>query len=211
MTEDEPIVKKPNTAPIANIKNPSSGKLESIYKNIENEPLIKKIKSAEEELEVIMNIQSVELDIEEAENPNLKNISKLTKLQKDEMKKALLNELKDDFEKLLKIPYGPLGYLVMSESEQILKLYGVNTDDNFFDMVEGSKIRITSPKDKEGFNVEKMIVASGGKRWLGEAGSILNDPAETKQNEQLSSDAIKKIIVSIESMLSNQKNKRKWF
>ena len=59
---------------------------------------------------------------------------------------------------------------------------------------EGSNIRITSPEDKEGFNLEKMIVVSRGKRWLGEAGSILNDPAETKQNEQLGSDTIKKII-----------------
>ena len=208
--EDEPIVKKTNTAPVANIENPSSGKLESIYKNIENEPLIKEIKSNEEKLEVITNIQSVELDIKEEEDPTLEKLSKLSKEQKEDMKKTLLNKLKNDFEKLLKIPYGSLGYLVMSESEQILKLYGVNTENNFFDMVEGSKIRITSPKDKKGFNIEKMIVASGGKRWLGETGTVLSDPAETKQNEQLSDDAIKKIIVSIDKMLSSQKNKRRW-
>jgi hypothetical protein len=40
--EDEPIAKDPSVLPAAHVANPSSGKLESVYKNIENEPLINK-------------------------------------------------------------------------------------------------------------------------------------------------------------------------
>ncbi|MGI0100400.1 MAG: hypothetical protein ACREBH_01600 [Candidatus Micrarchaeaceae archaeon] len=196
---------------MAQITNPSSGKLEDIYRNIENEPLISKIKALEEKLEVLNGEESVELDFEEAENPNAEdNVQKLSPEQKDVAKKEVLNELLGNFKDLLKTPYGPLGYLVKSESEQILKLYGVDTDQEFSSMIEGTKILITSPKDKRFFNVEKMVAAGGGKRWLGEAGVALNDPAETQQNERLSDEAIQDIISSIEEKLSNQEVKKKW-
>ena len=46
-TEPDPIIKNPKAPPVAKIKNPSSGKLENIYKNIENDALINKIKALE--------------------------------------------------------------------------------------------------------------------------------------------------------------------
>ena len=201
--EDEPVAKSPNVNPSGQIINPSSGKIQNIYKNIENEPLINTIKTKEAKLEILEGEQSVELDIEEAENPDIENsTSGLNKEQKRASERDILNELLLDFKSLLKTPYGPLGYLVMSESEQIRKLYGVDTDQDFLCMVEGSKIRITSPKDKKLFNVEKMVVAGGGKRWMGEAGSTIIDPAETQSNEKFADEAIQEIISSIENKLS---------
>ena len=142
------------------------------------------------------------MDLEETENPDIeKNMLKLSQNEKDTAEKGILNELLNDFKELLKTPYGPLGYLVMSEPEQIIKLYGVDTDKGFFAMVEGSRIRITSPKDERFFNLEKMIIAGGGKRWFGEAGAVLNDPAETQSNKKLSDTAICEIIESIKKKL----------
>ncbi len=202
--EDEPVAKKPGVPPAARVSNPSSGKLDSIYKNIENEPLINKIKALEEKLEILSGEESVELDIEEAENPNMEIVNKLKPEQTAAAEKEILNVLLNDFVELLKTKYGPLGYLVKSESEQILKLYGVDTDKAFFSMIEGSKMMITSPKGKQFFDVEKMAVAGGGKRWLGEAGVTLSNPAETQANEKLSDDAIREIITAIRKRLSDQ-------
>ncbi len=205
-TEPDPVIKNPKVPPVAKIINPSSGKLENIYKNIENDALINKIKALEEKLELLKGEQSVELDFEEAENPGIgKSMQKLSQNQKDAAEKEILNELLNDFKELLKTPYGPLGYLVRSEPEQIIKLYGIDTDKDFFTMIEGSRIRITSPKDERFFNLEKMIVAGGGKRWFGEAGAVLNDPAETQSNKKTSDNAIHEIIASIEKKLLNQK------
>jgi len=200
--EDEPIAKDPGVLPAASVANPSSGKLESIYKNIENEPLINKIKALEEKLEILSGEESVELDVEEAKNPNMDITNKLSPKQTAAAEKGILNELLNDFKELLRTPYGSLGYLVKSESEQILKLYGVDTDKAFFSMIEGSRMMITSPKGKHFFDVEKMEVAGGGKRWLGEAGVTLSNPAETQENGKLSDDAIREIIAAIEKRLS---------
>ncbi|MCL4374076.1 MAG: hypothetical protein M1360_04205 [Candidatus Marsarchaeota archaeon] len=203
-TEPEPVIKNPNVPPVAQVENPSSGKLENIYKNIENDPLINKIKTLEEKLEVLNGEQSVELDFEEAENPDIKDsIQKLNNEQKKTAKIEILNELLNDFNELLKIPYGSIGYLVRSDPEQIIKLYGVDTDRDFSAMIEGNKIRITSPQNKRFFNVEKMVSAGGGKRWMGEGGVTISDPAETPSNEKSSDEALYEIIASIEKKLSS--------
>ncbi len=202
-TVPEPVAKEPGVPPVAQITNTSTGKLENIYKNIEHEPLINKIKALEVKLEILNGEQSVELDFEEAENPDLQDsVQKLSPEQKDAAKNETLNELLGDFRELLKNPYGSLGYLVKSEPEEILKLYGVDTNREFSVMIEGSKIRITSPYGKRYFNIERMVAAGGGKRFIGEAGVTISDPAETQQNEKLSDEAIREIIAAIEKKLS---------
>ncbi len=182
--------------PAATVVNSASGKIERIYKNIENEPLINHIKALEEKLEILTGVQSVELDIEEIENPEMKDLQTLSPEQAVAKKEEILNKLLADFGELLKTQYGSLGYLVMSESEQILKLYGVDTDDDYFFDFEGSTMRISSSK------LEKMVAAGGGKRWIGEDALHAKNPAETQDNRKIADEAINRIMQAIKNMLA---------
>ena len=172
-----PDIKNPKIAanPVAQVVNPSSKKIENIYRNIEDEPLINKIKNLEVELLKL--------------HPN-------TDDDYSDGAKAILKQLFPDFEKLMKVKYGPLGYLVKSDSETIIHLYGVDTDEDYYEMVDGSRIRISSEQ------LEKMVVAGGGKRFIGEEGLIANDPAETPRNAKLTADAVRMIMDSIKQILS---------
>ena len=109
--------------------------------------------------------------------------------------RQMLSALLGCFQKLIHVEYGPLGYLVKSDSESIIRLYGVDTDEDFYAMAEGSRIRISSPK------LEQMVAVGGGRRFIGEEGLIANDPAETPMNARLSDEAIEEIIGSIKRRL----------
>ena len=172
----EPFAKTPEgVKPVKKVVNPSSQKIEKIYRNIEDEPLIDKIKALESKL-LAVHPDSNDLDYTDAD-------------------KQMLSALLNYFQKLVRVKYGPLGYLVKSDSESIIRLYGVDTDEDFYAMVEGSRIRISSPK------LEQMIAAGGGRRFIGEEGLIANDPAETPMNARLSDEAIEEIIGSIKRRL----------
>ena len=182
-------------SPAAQVVNPSSQKIENLYRNIEDEPLIKRIKALEERLMTLTGKYSVDEDIEKvAEQLGDRRIEADT--EGAGMGRAtILKLLLGDFNELLKIPYGALGYLVSSDSESIVKLYGVDTDMEFYAMVEGSKIRISSRR------LERAVF--GNKRFIGEAGLTLHNPAETTNNERLADEAISEIIASIKRKLSS--------
>ena len=57
----------------------------------------------------------------------------------------------------------------------------------------GSTIRIPNPM------LDGMVAAGGGKRWMGERGSIIYDPSETDGNEKIASEAIRRILSRIGS------------
>jgi len=186
--------------PAAEVVNPATQQIEKLYRNIEDEPLIKRIKALEQRLMSITGKYSIEEDVEEIaeelgdkkagpklEGPDSKNADG------DRMK--ILKELLDDFNQLLMIPYGALGYLVSSDSESIIKLYGVDTDREFYAIVGGSKIRVSQRRLEE-------AVAASGRRFIGERGLLINNPAETTSSEKLSDEAINEIIAAIQKKLS---------
>lgn len=178
MYPTEPPAKTPEgVKPVKEVVNPSSGKVEKIYRNIEDEPLINKIKALENKLLAVHP------------DPN--------ELYYTDADKKILKTLLDYFQKLMKVEYGPLGYLVKSDSESIIRLYNVDTDEDFYAMVEGSRIRISSQR------LERMVAGGGGKRFLGEEALIANNPAETPMNARLSDEAIEEIIESIRKRLGN--------
>ncbi len=185
--------------PVAYGKDPDSLKLKGLYKNIEDNKLIKSIKAIEQQLLDAENKPSVSEDIEEVaeELGDAKPSLHKTGSGNGIGKKNLLMKLLKDFEELLTVPYGAIGYLVMSDSESIRHLYGVDASTDFYAMVDDTRIRISSER------LGKMIIAGGGKMFLGEGGEILDDPAETSSNEKLADDAINGIIRSIRDMLSD--------
>lgn len=176
--------------------NPASNTIESVYRNIEDEPLIKKIKKLEERLGGLLGIPSVEQDIEEAaeELGDKPKMAKPDKQEADAEEREIMGELLEGFNRLLKAPYGALGYLVMSDPEEVKKLYGVDTMMDFYSMVGGSVIRISSTR------MEGAVMASGH-RFIGEEGMYLRNPSETPNNARLSDDAIKDIIAAINDRL----------
>lgn len=183
--------------PDARIINPSSGKIESIYRNIVDEPLLGEIKGLEERLKELDNDYTVEKDVErvaeglgDAQAGPDGVDTKYSGYGREEALRGLL----DCFNRLLKTPYGAIGYLVGTDSESIVKLYGVDTDMDFYAMVHGSRIRISSRR------LERAVAVSG-RRWIGERGLILHNPAETPLNERLAEDAINEIIAAIQSKL----------
>lgn len=201
---NDPVQADPNDLPppVAMVKNPASGKIERIYKNIENEPLIEKIKRLEEKLESLMGDYSVEADLENIreDKPILKS-----QMNKEEVRKGdivLLKDLLESFGRLLKTEYGVIGYLVRSNSEDILKLYGVDSDEDYYYHLktQGSTIRISSKL------VEGAVAAGGGRRWLGESGLLLNNPAETPNNIKVADRVIDEIIASIKTKLIKLEN-----
>ena len=192
---DQPIISKdPRVPPAAQVTNPSSGKLENIYRNIDNEPLIKQIKELEVRYDELENVQSMERDEVEMEEQQGSTNADISINKENE--RQLLSSLLDKFTKLLKSPYGPIGYLVSTDSESIIKLYGVDTDEDYTDMVEGNRIRVSSQV------LEKAIAAGGGRRFIGERGLILDNPAQTPANAKLSANAIGEIIQSIKRKLA---------
>ncbi len=185
-------------APGVEAVNPSSRNIDMIFRNIENEPLIKRIKALEEKLEALLGKRSVEVDLEGMasgyeKKPDINNKERGTKKSlEDEV--SVFKELLDDFNELLETPYGSLGYLVKSNSEDILKIYGVDTDEDYYVQLEGSTIRISSER------LEKAVRV-GARRFIGEEGSLLKNPAETKENMKVADHAIHEIIYAIHEKL----------
>ncbi len=108
----------------------------------------------------------------------------------------ILRELLQYFAELLKVSYGPIGYLTMSDGESTRHLYNVDTDIDYYAMVDGARIRISSKR------LEGMVFAAGGKRLpLIEEGEMIDDPAETPSNKKFADEAIKEIMDSIGDML----------
>lgn len=181
----------------------SMGQEKQVYRNIENEPLIDKIKALEDKLEALTGNLSedeaaaeMEKEIEtgkpvpiERRRQNANDIGEV---------REILNELLKDFEELLKTPYGALGYLVKSNSEDILKLYGVDTDREFWTLRGGSAIRL--PNAKVRFAVDKLTLA-GGRRWGPLRGLLVSNPQELPENAKTTDEAIKEIIESIKNKL----------
>jgi hypothetical protein len=176
--------------------SPDSNKLKALYKNIEDDKLIKAIKTLEQKILDIENVPSVDQDIERIAE-QLGDGDKKERRSGDTGRGGILKMLLQDFVELLKVPYGSIGYLIMSDGESIKHLYGVDTNSDFYAMVDGTRLRISS------WRLERMNVAGGGKRFLGEEGAMLDNPAETPGNERLADDAINEIIDSIRDMLSS--------
>ncbi len=150
--------------------NPTS----EIYRNIEGEPLIKRIKNLEKQL------------------PD--NFAKKDFVTSSE--KKILNGLLRDFKQLLKTKYGSLGYLTSTTAEDIIHLYGVDTENDFMFLDGGSSIRLPNKR------LDPAVAIGGGKRWIGERGLLIADPEEDAHNLKLTDDAINEIIQAIEKKLS---------
>jgi hypothetical protein len=146
-----------------------------VYKNIEDEVLVKKIQALESKL------TSSHTDKDEAYTT---------------VEKRILKSLLKDFNTLIKTPYGSLSYLVETTSEDIIKLYGVDTDRDFYSMRQGGNIRVANP------TLDKMVGAGGNRRFVGEAGLVISDPAESSANAKITNAAIQKIIDAIKEKLA---------
>ncbi|MCL5430234.1 MAG: hypothetical protein M1504_02010 [Candidatus Marsarchaeota archaeon] len=199
--EDESSIRTPKK-PNAKVVNPANLKVEDIYKNIQDETTIGRIKELEEQLERLRGIHTVEDDIKEMESEDEDANSKEPKLDKagstnikgDETE--ILSNLLTAFNKLLKSRYGPLGYLVMSDSETIKRLYDIDTDEDFYLGLEQSVIRVSSRR------LERMVAGGGGKRWIGERSILIHDPDEVQQNARTTERVVMEIIESIQEQLS---------
>ncbi len=183
----------------------SMGSEKEVYRNIENEPLIGRIKALEDKLEALMGDLSEDEAAREMEEeiktgkpvpagPKRENANNTGE------EKHILNELLKDFEELLKTTYGPLGYLVKSDSEDVLKLYGVDTDREFWTLRGGSAIRVPSAKGWLQFSADTLAVA-GGRRWIGLRGLMVSNPQELPENARTTDDVIKEIIEAIKTKL----------
>ncbi len=168
----------------------------AIHKNIQNEPLIKEIKVLEIKLlEARGNADSVMEDIREEEEKFL-NKSEEKHIADKSKEKGILEQLLQRLKELLKTRYGPLGYIVSTTSGDIEKLYGVDTDQDFYFM-DGSSIRIPNSK------LDPAISAGGSRRlaMLGERGLMLYDPSETPLNARMTQHAVQEIADSIQKRL----------
>ncbi|MGI0141634.1 MAG: hypothetical protein ACREBF_03225 [Candidatus Micrarchaeales archaeon] len=183
----------PETAPITN-------PVADLYRNIENEPLIKKIKVLENNLMEVRASEKESLaqhlgDIEDKvlrhQNQNAAEHHK-----KKEQEREIMKELLSDFTELLKTPYGPLGYLVSSTSEGIIHLYGIDTDNDYYFKLKGNVFRVPNKK------LDEMVAAGGGFRFVGERGVLVHNPSETPSNAKVTDHAIQEIIEAIQQKLS---------
>ena len=165
-----------------------------INRNIEDEPLIKRIKALELKLlDAMGSRESVAEDIEEAQGNGR---SKGQRREEDRAAEAAaLRDLLEAFEELLKTKYGSLGYLVSSTSADIESLYGIDTDLEYYCLVDGSRIRVPNQR------LDGMISAGGGRRWMGERSMIIDNPAETQANMRVTDHAVSQIIAAIRKKL----------
>ncbi|MCL4389223.1 MAG: hypothetical protein M1528_00440 [Candidatus Marsarchaeota archaeon] len=158
---------------VGGVTYPPSEEHAKIYKNIEDEPLIWKIKELEARLPDGFSRQK----------------------ETTESQKEVLKLLLDDFEKLLKVKYGSLGYLVSTPSEYIVHKYGVDTDEDFCYLEGGSSIQVRNGA------LNRMVTGGGGRAWMGERGLLISDPEENQVNIRMTDDAIKEIMAAIKKRL----------
>ncbi len=166
-----------------------------VNRNIENEPLVRKIKALEQKLiEAMGDKESVMEDLKE-EQDKLDGKKEGKHVEDVGLERKILEELMDDFTELLKTKYGALGYLVQSTSADIEKLYGIDTDREYYCMIDGSRIRIPNAK------LDPMVAAGSGRRWIGERGLIIDNPAETPANAKITDNVVNEIIDAIQKKL----------
>lgn len=180
------------------------GDSKKIYRNIENEPLINKIKALEEKLVSLTGDltarEALKETEEEIETGKPVPMQKPQTARLSEEERKIYEELLDDFNELLKVPYGPLGYLVKSTSEDIIKFYGVDTDRDFWTLRGGSAIRLINKKAP--FATDKMAIA-GGRRWAPYRGLLISDPEEMPENIKQTDEAIQEIVAAIKKKLAS--------
>lgn len=184
--------------PSVEIVDPLSSQTDRIYRNIETAPLIDKIKKLEIELEEFLGEESVEIDELDPKGKEKKDLPKpTTEAGEKEVMEKLLNDLLDCFNKLLKIPYGALGYMVGSDSESVVKLYGVDSDDDYYMKLDRSTVNVGSKR------LEGMVAAGGGKNVFGiESNDIaIQDPMETPNNMKVANQLVNEIIQGIRDKL----------
>lgn len=166
-----------------------------VNRNIENEPLIKDIKALELVLlDAMKSNDSVMEDIREIEE-GLDGKSEDGHKEDKDLQKKILVELLDDFRELLKTKYGALGYLVSSTSADIERLYGIDTDREYYCMVDGSRIRVPNRV------LDGAVESGGGRRWLGERSLIIDNPSKTAANAKITDHAVNEIIGAIQKKL----------
>ena len=171
-------------------------KAEMISRNIHGEKLIKKIKDLEETLEGLTNIDSVQRDIKEIEMKQYRKDSTKNKPKKaPESVEGILSRLLECFNELLKTPYGSLGYLIKSDAESILNLYGIDTNDDYYLKLKSSITRGNNRK------LEKVIVGGGGRKWIGEGEATVHIPIQTPENGEVADKVVNQIIKSIHEKL----------
>ena len=158
---------------VGGVEYPPDEEHAKIYRNIENEPLVWKIKDLEAKLPDDFAHQKGTAEPE----------------------REVLKRLLDAFRQLLEAKYGSLGYLVSTSSENIMHKYGVDTDEDFCYLRGGSSILVKSRV------LRRMIVGGGGRVWMGERGLLISDPEENPVNMRMTDDAIKRIITAIEKRL----------
>jgi hypothetical protein len=184
--------------PSAAVADPLSGASDSIYRNIENGPLIGKIKILEVQLEELLGIESMEVDELDPTGSGKKKLPKTTtEAEKKVVMEKLMNQLLDCFNTLLKTPYGSLGYLVESDAESIVKLYDVDSDEDYYMSLKSSEVNVGSKK------LEGMVAAGGGKRLLGvETNNIaVADPEETLANKKVADGIVNEIVAAIKEKI----------
>ncbi len=193
-----PKKSEPAPKPSALIVDPVSSQTDKLYKNIEDAPLIDKIRALEVRLDELVGIESIEVDELDPDGKQKSKTAKTsTEAEKEAATKKLLNELLACFAQLVKSPYGALSYLVKTDSESMIKLYGVDSYDDYYLKLQGSEIKVGSKK------LENMVAAVGGERLLGvESNDIaIQDPGETQGNAVIADHIINEIIRSIEGKL----------
>lgn len=169
--------------------------INKVNRNIENAPLIKDIKNLELRLlDAMKSNDSVMNDILEIEDEIDGKHADVHKEDKN-LQKQILQELLGDFRELLETKYGALGYLVSSTSADIEKLYGIDTDREYYCMVDGSRIRVPNR------NLDSAIERGGGRRWLGERSLIISNPSESTANAKITDHAVNEIIDAIQKKL----------
>jgi len=183
--------------PSAKIADPLTSLTDNIYKNVENGPLVSRIKTLEVRLDELLGVESIEVDQLDPEGKR-KGVPKATTEEgKKEAMEGLLNELLDCFMQLLKSPYGALAYLVESDSESIIKLYDVDSYDDYYVKLQGSTINVGSRE------LEGMVAGAGGERLFGvETNDIaIKDPSETPGNMEVANRIVGEIVESIKEKL----------
>jgi hypothetical protein len=168
-----------------------------MHKNIEDQKLLNEIFLLEKQLHSVRASESEsikeelgDLKAEIFRKKSEEGLNRVLSAKKEEI--ALLDNLSGKFNALLNTRYGPISYLVSSTSASIEGLYHLDEDEDFYRML-GSAIRAPNPM------LDGMVAAGGGKRWIGERGSIIYDPSETDGNEKIASEAIRRILSRISS------------
>ncbi|MDE1827652.1 MAG: hypothetical protein KGH65_00620 [Candidatus Micrarchaeota archaeon] len=146
-----------------------------LHKNLEEEPLVKRIKQIEKGLLVRRGDYFKDYTGDE---------------------KRQLRELLKLFEELLQTKYGALNYILKTMPNEIEALYKVNTSIDFTVDLDEVRMRIPNPV------LDGAIAAGGGRGIVGEEHKKVYSPEEDKRNEKVTDKAIEEIVESIKRILS---------